>query len=136
MGMIARNTEADINVIALIGERGREVRIFGARFREKGLKRSVVIVATSDQPALVRIKGAFVATSIAEYFRDQGWMYFTHGFSYSLCLSQRRSRAGYWEPLPREDTHHRYLLFCRAYWNELVIPKKDYTGFTYSVGRR
>jgi len=73
MGMIARNTEADINVIALIGERGREVRDFLERdLGEKGLKRSVVIVATSDQPALVRIKGAFVATSIAEYFRDQG----------------------------------------------------------------
>lgn len=73
MGMIARNTEASINVIALIGERGREVREFLERdLGEQGLERSVVIVATSDQPALVRIKGAFVATSIAEYFRDQG----------------------------------------------------------------
>lgn len=73
MGMIARNTEAHLNVIALIGERGREVREFLERdLGEKGLERSVVIVATSDQPALVRIKGAFVATSIAEYFRDQG----------------------------------------------------------------
>lgn len=73
MGMIARNTDADINVIALIGERGREVREFLERdLGEKGLERSVVVVATSDQPALVRLKGAFVATSIAEYFRDQG----------------------------------------------------------------
>lgn len=73
MGMIARNTEADINVIALIGERGREVREFMERdLGDQGLKRSVVVVATSDQPALVRIKGAFVATSMAEYFRDQG----------------------------------------------------------------
>ncbi|MDD4803377.1 MAG: flagellar protein export ATPase FliI [Syntrophomonas sp.] len=73
MGMIARNTEADINVIALIGERGREVREFLEKdLGEAGLARSVVIVATSDQPALVRLKGAFVATSIAEYFRDQG----------------------------------------------------------------
>lgn len=73
MGMIARNTEADINVIALIGERGREVREFLERdLGEEGLKRSVVVVATSDQPALIRLKGAFVATSIAEYFRDQG----------------------------------------------------------------
>lgn len=73
IGMIARNTEADINVIALIGERGREVREFLERdLGEEGLKRSVVVVATSDQPALVRLKGAFVATSIAEYFRDQG----------------------------------------------------------------
>ncbi|PKM77661.1 MAG: flagellar protein export ATPase FliI [Firmicutes bacterium HGW-Firmicutes-15] len=73
MGMIARNTEADINVIALIGERGREVREFLEKdLGEEGLARSVVVVATSDQPALVRLKGAFVATSIAEYFRDQG----------------------------------------------------------------
>ncbi len=73
MGMIARNTEADLNVIALVGERGREVRDFLERdLGDKGLERSVVVVATSDQPALVRIKGAFVATSIAEYFRDQG----------------------------------------------------------------
>ncbi|SHG58338.1 type III secretion system ATPase, FliI/YscN [Thermosyntropha lipolytica DSM 11003] len=73
LGMIARNTTADINVIALIGERGREVRDFLERdLGEKGLARSVVVVATSDQPALVRLKGAFVATSIAEYFRDQG----------------------------------------------------------------
>lgn len=73
MGMIARNTTADINVIALIGERGREVREFLERdLGEEGLARSVVIVVTSDQPALIRIKGAFVATSLAEYFRDQG----------------------------------------------------------------
>lgn len=73
LGMIARNTEADINVIALIGERGREVREFIERdLGDEGLKRSVVIVATSDQPALVRVKGAMTATAVAEYFRDQG----------------------------------------------------------------
>lgn len=73
MGMIARNTTADINVIALIGERGREVREFLERdLGAEGLARSVVVVVTSDQPALIRLKGAFVATSIAEYFRDQG----------------------------------------------------------------
>lgn len=72
LGMIARNTEADVNVIALIGERGREVRDFIEKdLGEDGLSRSVVIVATSDQPALVRLKGAFVATAIAEYFRNQ-----------------------------------------------------------------
>lgn len=73
LGMIARNTEADVSVIALIGERGREVREFIERdLGEEGLKRSVVIVATSDQPALLRLKGAMTATAIAEYFRDQG----------------------------------------------------------------
>ncbi|MGB4219248.1 MAG: flagellar protein export ATPase FliI [Bacillota bacterium] len=73
MGIIARNTEADVNVVALIGERGREVRDFLERdLGEDGLARSVVVVATSDQPALVRLKGASVATAIAEYFRDQG----------------------------------------------------------------
>ncbi|USG67926.1 flagellar protein export ATPase FliI [Brevibacillus ruminantium] len=73
MGMIARNTTADINVIGLIGERGREVMEFIERdLGEEGLKRSVVVVATSDQPAMIRIKGAMIATSIAEYFRDRG----------------------------------------------------------------
>lgn len=73
LGMIARNAKADLNVIALIGERGREVREFLERdLGPEGLARSVVVVATSDQPALQRLKGAFVATAIAEYFRDQG----------------------------------------------------------------
>jgi flagellum-specific ATP synthase len=73
LGMVARNTAADVNVIALIGERGREVLDFIERdLGPEGLARSVVIVATSDQPALIRIKGALIATSIAEYFRDHG----------------------------------------------------------------
>jgi flagellum-specific ATP synthase len=73
MGMMARNCESDVNVIALIGERGREVREFIERdLGEEGLARSVVVVATSDQPALIRIKGALIAATIAEYFRDRG----------------------------------------------------------------
>ncbi|MFN7250840.1 MAG: flagellar protein export ATPase FliI [Anaerobacillus sp.] len=73
MSMIAKNSEADVNVIALIGERGREVRDFIERdLGEDGLRKTVVVVATSDQPALMRIKGAMTATAIAEYYRDQG----------------------------------------------------------------
>lgn len=73
LGMIARKTSADINVIALIGERGREVREFLEKdLGDDGLSRSVVVVATSDSPSLVRVKSALVATTIAEYFRDQG----------------------------------------------------------------
>ena len=73
MGMFARNTKAEINVIALIGERGREVREFIERdLGEEGMRRSVVVVATSDRPALERNKAAKTATAIAEYFRDQG----------------------------------------------------------------
>ena len=73
MGMFARNTKADVNVIALIGERGREVREFIERdLGVEGMKRSVVVVATSDRPALERKMAAKAATAIAEYFRDQG----------------------------------------------------------------
>ena len=72
MGMIARSTSADVNVICLVGERGREVREFIDRSLGSARERSVVVVATSDQPALLRIKAAFTATTIAEWFRDQG----------------------------------------------------------------
>jgi flagellum-specific ATP synthase len=72
LGMIARSTTADINVICLVGERGREVREFIERDLGDAIERSVVVVATSDQPALVRIKAALTATSIAEHFRDRG----------------------------------------------------------------
>jgi flagellum-specific ATP synthase len=72
LGMIARSTTADVNVIALVGERGREVREFIERDLGDAISHSVVVVATSDQPALVRIRAAFTATAIAEHFRDQG----------------------------------------------------------------
>jgi flagellum-specific ATP synthase len=71
LGMIARHTEADVNVIGLIGERGREVREFIERDLGEGIERSVVIVATSDQPPLIRVRGAFLTIAIAEYFRDK-----------------------------------------------------------------
>lgn len=73
MGMIARYTEADVNVICLVGERGRELRDFLEQdLGEEGLSRSVVVCSTSDKPSLVRSKAAYAATAIAEYFRDQG----------------------------------------------------------------
>jgi type III secretion protein N (ATPase) len=73
LGMIARNAVADVNVISLIGERGREVREFLINdLGPEGMKRSVIIVSTSDQPAQMRINAAYVGTAIAEYFRDQG----------------------------------------------------------------
>lgn len=73
MGMIAKNVKADINVIALVGERGREVLEFVQRdLGEEGMRRSVLVVATSDQPAMLRMKCPSIATGIAEYFRDQG----------------------------------------------------------------
>lgn len=73
IGMIARYTNADVNVIALIGERGREVKEFIENdLGQEGLKKSVIVVSTSDTPALARIRGAFVATAVAEYFRDKG----------------------------------------------------------------
>jgi flagellum-specific ATP synthase len=73
LGSIARGSDADVNVVALIGERGREVRAFIERdLGPEGLARSVVVVATSDQPAVLRLKGALAATAMAEYFRDEG----------------------------------------------------------------
>ena len=73
LGMMARGTSADVNVVALLGERGREVREFIEKdLGPEGMKNTVVVAVTSDQPALIRIKGAMVATAIAEYFRDQG----------------------------------------------------------------
>jgi len=73
LGMIARNGSADVNVIALVGERGREVREFIQNdLGEEGMRKSIVVCATSDEPALVRIKAAMTATAMAEYFRDQG----------------------------------------------------------------
>ena len=100
LGMISRFTSAEVNVIALIGERGREVREFIERdLGPEGLKRSVVIVATSDQSAMVRIKGSLIATAIAEYFRDRGMnVMFMMDSLTRVALAQREIGLAVGEP--------------------------------------
>lgn len=100
LGMIARNTSADVNVIALVGERGREVAEFLDReLGEEGLRRSVVVVATSDQAPLIRLKAAFMATTIAEYFRDRGLdVMFMMDSVTRLAMSQREVGLAIGEP--------------------------------------
>lgn len=100
MGMIARNTSAQVNVIALVGERGREVREFIEKdLGPEGLSRSVVVAVTSDQPALIRIKGALVATAIAEDFRDRGCDVLLMMDSVTrLCMAQREIGLAIGEP--------------------------------------
>lgn len=100
MGMLARNCEADINVISLVGERGREVKDFiEESLGEEGLARSVVVCATSDQPPVIRLKGAMVGTAIAEYFRDQGKnVLFMMDSVTRFCMAQREIGLATGEP--------------------------------------
>lgn len=100
MGMMARNTEADVNVIALVGERGREVKEFIEKdLGPEGLARSVLVVATSDQPPLVRMRASLMATAIAEYFRDRGSDVLLMMDSISrFCMAQREVGLAVGEP--------------------------------------
>ena len=100
ISMIARNTKADINVLTLVGERGRELRDFIEKdLGPKGLARSVVVVATSDTPALVRMKGAYTGTAVAEYFRDQGYDVFLMMDSVTrFAMAQREIGLAVGEP--------------------------------------
>lgn len=100
LGMLARNCEAEVNVIALVGERGREVKDFiEESLGEEGLKKSVVVCATSDTPPLIRLKGALVGTAIAEYFRDQGKkVFFMMDSVTRFCLAQREIGLATGEP--------------------------------------
>lgn len=100
LGMVARHSSSDVNVIALVGERGREVREFIERdLGEEGLKRSVVVVATGNESSLLRIRAAFLATAIAEYFRDQGKRVVLMVDSVTrLCMAQREIGLAIGEP--------------------------------------
>lgn len=119
LGMVARNTKADLNVIGLIGERGREVLEFIERdLGEEGLKRSIVVAATSDQPALMRIKGAYTATAIAEYFRDRGLDVMLMMDSVTrIAMAQREVGLAVGEPPPRRGIHLQSFPCCPSCWN-------------------
>ena len=134
LGMIARYTTADVNVIALVGERGREVREFIERDLGDALARSVVVVATSDQPALVRIKAAFTATTIAEYFRDQGHDVMLMMDSVTrFAMAQREVGLAIGEPpATRGYTPSVFALLPRLLERAGTSPKGSITGL-YTV---
>ncbi|HPG37979.1 MAG TPA: flagellar protein export ATPase FliI [bacterium] len=135
LGMIARNSEADVNVIALIGERGREVKEFiDGILGEAGLRRSVVVVVTSDQAAVLRVRGAQTATTIAEYFRDQGKKVILMMDSVTrVAMAQREIGLAIGEPPTTKGyTPSVYALLPRLLERAGMASKGSITGF-YTV---
>ena len=127
LGMIARDTNADVNVIALVGERGREVGEFiDEQLGQEGLKRSVVVVATSDQAALIRIKASFMATTIAEYFRDQGLDVMLMMDSVTrLAMAQREVGLAIGEPPTTKGYTPSVFAMFPSFWKEAGIQKME-----------
>ena len=135
LGMIARHSEADVNVIALIGERGREVGDFIKRdLGEEGLKRSVLVVSTSDRPALERVMGAHVAITIAEYFRDLGSkVLFMMDSVTRFCMAQREIGLAVGEPPSAKGyTPSVFALIPKFLERSGMAKKGSITGF-YTV---
>ncbi len=135
LGMIARHSESDVNVIAMIGERGREVGDFIRRdLGEEGLKRSVVVVSTSDRPALERVIGALVAITIAEYFRDQGAkVIFMMDSVTRFCMAQREIGLAVGEPPSTKGyTPSVFALIARYLERSGTSSQGSITGF-YNV---
>ncbi len=135
LGMIARNAQADVNVISLVGERGREVKDFIEKdLQEAGLKKSVLIVATSDQPALLRLKSAMAATSIAEYFRDRGNKVLLMMDSLTrFAMAQREVGMAVGEPpVSRGYTPSVFSMLPRLLERSGTSPKGSITGI-YTV---
>ena len=123
LGMIARYCEADVIVIGLIGERGREVLEFIEKdLGEEGYLKSVVVCATSDSPPLVRLKGAYVATAIAEYYRDQGKKVILMMDSVTrVAMAQREIGLATGNRLHRKGIRRQCSLCFRNYWSEWYV---------------